>query len=59
MYDHQVNLPLAEFNDGTDSVSLLQVNHTMVNNRSSEAIAEDTKRIITLVNRLVSLIDPK
>ncbi len=59
MYDHQVDLPIAEFNDETDSVGLLQVNHTMVNNRSEEDIEADTQRIITLVNRLIILISPK
>ncbi|KRK65238.1 hypothetical protein FC72_GL001614 [Companilactobacillus tucceti DSM 20183] len=59
IYDHEVVLPIAEFNDHTDSVSLLQVNHTMINSRSSEIIAEDSNRIIDLVDRLIKLIEPK
>lgn len=59
MYDHQVSLPIADFNDQTDAVGLLQVNHTMVNSRSEEDIAADSDRIATLVNRLVVLIAPK
>ncbi|WP_125711821.1 hypothetical protein [Companilactobacillus kedongensis] len=59
MYDHEVDLPIAEFNDETDSVGLLQVNQTMVNNRASKDIEADTQRIITLVNRLIMLISPE
>ncbi|MFC6324061.1 hypothetical protein [Companilactobacillus baiquanensis] len=58
MYDHQLVLPIASFSDQTDSVSLLQVNHTMINGRSSENIAMDTRRITDLVNRLIELIEP-
>lgn len=59
IYDHQVVLPIAEFNDQTDSVSLLQVNHTMINERSKDDITADSNRIIELVNRLINLIAPK
>ncbi|MFH5810862.1 hypothetical protein [Companilactobacillus sp. FL22-1] len=59
MYDHQVDLPIAQFNDQTDSVGLLQVNHTMVSSRQSSDIEADTQRIITLINRLIALIEPK
>lgn len=59
MYDHQVDLPIAEFDDHSDSVGLLQVNHTMVNTRPAEDIAADTQRIIELVNRLIKMISPK
>lgn len=59
MYDHQVDLPIAEFSNQSDSVGLLQVNHTMVNNRAAEDITADTQRIIELVNRLIKLVAPK
>ena len=59
MYDHQVTLPIAEFNDQSDSVGLLQVNHTMVNTRSEANITADSERIQTLVNRLITLVAPK
>ncbi|WP_334330091.1 hypothetical protein [Companilactobacillus sp. HBUAS59699] len=59
MYDHQIDLPIAKFNDDTDSVGLLQVTHTIVNNRPKDEIAADSQRIIELVKRLIVLVEPK
>lgn len=59
VYDQEIVLPIAQFNDQTDSISLLQVNHSTVKNRKSTDIAEDAKRITDLVNRLIILVSPK
>ena len=58
MYDHNVTLPIAKFNDDTDSIGLLQVTHTMINNRGVDVIANDANRVTQLVNRLIDLIAP-
>ena len=59
IYDHMVTLPVADFNDETDSVSLLQLNHTTVKERKSRDIDDDAERVSELVNRLISLVAPK
>ncbi|HIY93682.1 hypothetical protein [Companilactobacillus sp. HBUAS56275] len=59
MYDHNVTLPIGKFNDDTDSVSLLLVTHTMVKERDMDMIASDARRVVALVNRLISLISPQ
>lgn len=59
IYDHMVTLPIADFNDQTDSVSLLQLNHTTVKERRSIDIDDDAERVSELVNRLISLVAPK
>jgi hypothetical protein len=56
IYDHMVTLPIADFNDTTDSVSLLQLSHTMVNNRQGLDLDDDAERIVELVNRLIKLL---
>lgn len=59
MYDHQISLPIAKFNDDSDSVGLLQVTHSMVNDRPIDYIKADSQRITDLINRLITLISPK
>lgn len=59
IYDHMVTLPIADFNDATDSVSLLQLSHTMVNERKTLDLDDDAERVTELVNRLISLVAPK
>ncbi|AUI71072.1 hypothetical protein COSHB9_23830 [Companilactobacillus alimentarius] len=59
MYEHNLTLPIGQFSDDTDSVSLLLVTHTMVQNRDEAVIASDTKRVVDLVSRLLHLISPK
>jgi len=59
VYNEEVILPVAEFNDDSDSVGLLQINHTMVKNRKKYDIADDSKRVAVLVNRLILLVEPK
>jgi len=56
IYDHMVTLPIADFNDTTASVSLLQLSHTMVNNRKSVDLDDDAERVTELVNRLIGLL---
>jgi len=56
IYDHMVTLPIADFNDQTDSVSLLQLNHTTVNNRKGLDLDDDAERVTELVNRLIKLL---
>jgi len=56
IYDHMVTLPIADFNDQTDSVSLLQLNHTTVNNRQGLDLDDDAERVTELVNRLIKLL---
>jgi len=59
LYDQDVSLPIGYFNDASDSVGLLQISHTMVTKRDSEAITNDSQRISILINRLISLIAPQ
>lgn len=59
LFDKNIVLPIAEFNDQSDSVSLLQVNHTTVQQRDFDDIANDSMRIADLVNRLIKLVSPK
>jgi len=59
IYEHMVTLPIADFNDKTDSISLLQLSHTMVNERKPLDLDDDAERICELVNRLISLVAPK
>jgi len=56
IYDHMVTLPIADFNDETSSVSLLQLNHTTVNNRKGLDLDDDAERVAQLVNRLIKLL---
>jgi len=56
IYDHMVTLPIADFNDQTDSVSLLQLNHTTVKNRKGLDLDDDAERVTELVNRLIKLL---
>lgn len=57
-FDHDVNLPIAQFNDDKDSIGLLQVTYTMINQRGVKPISNDAKRVTDLVNRLIELIEP-
>jgi len=59
IFDESVVLPVAEFSDETAAVGLLQINHTTVQNRQKSDIADDSKRVAVLVNRLISLVEPK
>lgn len=58
IYDHMVTLPIADFNDQTDSVSLLQITHSMVKERQPRDIDDDAERVAILVNRLINLVSP-
>jgi hypothetical protein len=59
LYDHKVVLPIAKFNDESDSVGLLQVMHSVILDREESDIAADSKRVSELINRLIKLISPK
>lgn len=57
-FGHDITLPIAKFNDDKDSIGLLQVTHTMINDRGVKAISDDSRRVADLVNRLIELIEP-
>ncbi|WP_125710360.1 hypothetical protein [Companilactobacillus zhongbaensis] len=59
MYGQDLPLPIAKFNDDSDSIGLLQVTHTMIKDRGVEIFAQDSKRVQDLVNRLIELIQPE
>lgn len=59
LFDKNIVLPIGKFNDQSDSVGLLQVNHTTVQQRNADDIANDSMRITDLINRLIKLVSPK
>ncbi|HCD07257.1 hypothetical protein NV391_04495 [Companilactobacillus crustorum] len=59
LFDQEIILPIAQFNDQSDSFGLLQVNHSTVQNRSDTDIAADSQRVADLVNRLIRLVSPQ
>lgn len=59
VFDREVTLPIAQFNDDKDSFGLLQINHSTVKNRSLDDITADSQRVADLVNRLISLVAPR